>query len=129
MKKIVCIIISFALGFFSPDIIWSARNTISDFQIDIVVEDKDGLRKDFFNNPCREKLDSIWCSIPYQANKLQQYDLFVYTWYIAFRYNDYNARYTLYRMLTDTLFDKNHYIPNLTMKEFAQKIQPQKVIK
>ena len=32
-------------------------------------------------------------------------------------------------MLTDTLFDKNHYIPNLTMKEFAQKIQPQKVIK
>lgn len=126
MKKIVYIIISFVLGFFSHDIIWPVRNTIDDLQIDIVVEDIEGLKKDFFNNPCKVKLDSIWRSIPYQVNELRQYDLFPYTWYVAFQYGDYNARYTLHGMLTDTLYDDNHYIPNSTMKEFAQRIQPPK---
>lgn len=127
MKKICVTIITIIVGFFIPDIVSSLRDYISDLQNDIVVEDVDEIRKGFYMNPSINIVDSLWCSIPYQAERLPAYDLFPYTWYVAFQYDDYSSRYTIHRMLSDTILDENHYIPNSLMEEFAQKIMSIKI--
>lgn len=127
MKRIIVIILTIIVGFFIPDIVTSTRDYISDLHNDIVVENIDEIRKEFYKNPSKNIVDSLWCSIPYQAERLPAYDLFPYTWYVAFQFDDYSSRYTIHRMLTDTILDENHYIPNSPMEEFSQKIMSIKV--
>jgi len=121
--KILIFVIGLVLGFFSPNIVSTVTNAINDSQRVIIVQDKDELRREFYNNPSKENWDELCGAIPYQVNTLGQYDLFANIWYVAFQYDDYSARYTLHLMLTDTILDDNHYIPNSNMMEFAQTIK------
>ena len=122
MKKLLYTCLIIVVGFFVPDIIMVNSN-----QHRIVhVENIDSVRMRFYNTPNQENLNSIWASIPYQGNTVNQYDLFVYTWYISFVYEDFSSRNTIYEMLMDTLYDERHYIPCADMIEFAQKIKPTK---
>lgn len=124
MKKIV-ICVSFVLcGFIFPDIINISPNR-DKWEVSDIDEERNRKREQFVNAPTRNNLEKIWGTLFYQgSSNKDKYDLFPYEWYMAFHNNDYTAKYTMHRMLLDTIYDQSHYIPNACMKEFAKKIRP-----
>jgi len=126
MKKLFYFYIIFAIGMVLPEIIQTIKSlaepTPSVDNHDPFAE-RDSVRANFCNNPSIENLNEIWGEIVYQHG-IKKYDLFMYTWYTAFAESDESGRYTVYRLLTDTIYDKNHYTPNSSMLEFANRIKP-----
>lgn len=108
-----------------PEIIQTIKSLAESTPIDYhdPFAERDSVRVNFCNNPSTENLNDIWGAIVYQHG-IKKYDLFMYTWYTAFAENDESGRYTVYRLLTDTIYDKNHYTPNSSMLEFANRIKP-----
>lgn len=105
-----------------PEIIKTIKSLGKHEQI-IVAENADSLKTLFFNSPSRENLDNLWEPLEYQNYSLKEYDLFPYEWYAAFTCKDKIALHTLRRMLVDTIFDKNHFIPNSSIIEFANQLE------
>lgn len=89
-----------------------------------VLVEEDSVRALFCRDPTVENHYMLWEPLVYQGNTLRQYDLFIYLWYTGFNDSVYSARYTLHRMLTDTIYDKSHFIPDSTMLEFTNKLKP-----
>lgn len=126
VKKGICVLILIIIGMLTPEIVQLVRSLgENDINIDAPA-DEDSVRVAFCRNPNRENLSKIWEPLIYQGNSRREYDLFPYEWYAAFNDSDYKARYTIYRMLVDTVIDKDHYVPNIGMTEFANIIKPQK---
>lgn len=108
-----------------PEIIQTIKSLAEPTPIDChnPFAERDSVRINFCNNPSIENESEIWGAIVYQHG-IKKYDLFMYTWYTAFAENDEGGRYTLYRLLADTIYDKNHYTPNSSMLELANRIKP-----
>ncbi len=121
MRKFVSYLLLIIIGFLSPELVKSIQaigETAS--HVDNSVNE-DSVRALFCRNPTIENHDLLWEPLVYQGNTLRKYDLFIYMWYTGINDSIYSSRYTLHRMLTDTIYDKNHFIPNSTTSEFANK--------
>ena len=124
MKKSVCIIMLILAGFLSPEFVKCIQNTGKPVPNEEVPVDEDSVKALFCRNPSVNNYDLLWEPLVYQCNIIRQYDLFIYLWYTGYNDSINSARYTLHRMLTDTIFDKSHYIPNSIMLEFTNKLKP-----
>ena len=124
MKKSVGIIMLILAGFLSPEFVKCIQNIGKPVPNEEVLAYEDSVKALFYRNPSVDNYDLLWEPLVYQCNILRQYDLFIYLWYIGFNDSIYSTKYTLHRMLTDTIFDKSHYIPNSTMLEFTNKLKP-----
>jgi len=123
MKKIIVYVILIIIGIILPDIVKFFRQSDS-LDFPDIYQERDQVRIMFIESPSRNNIEKIWDALFYQGcNNKDKYDLFPYEWYMAFNDNDYIAINTIHRMLLDTIYNENHYIPNTTMKEFADRIE------
>lgn len=123
MKKVTLYFILVGLGIVSPELVDYFRcRDLQDFPD--IFQERDDVRIQFLENPSRKNIEKIWEALYYQGcNNKDKYDLFPYEWYIAFNDSDYIAINTVHRMLTDTIYDEEHYVANASMIEFAGKIE------
>ena len=124
MKKGVGIIMMIVAGFLSPEFVKSIMAIGESVPTEEVPVEEDSVKALFCRDPTVENHDMLWEPLVYQGNTLRKYDLFIYLWYTGFNDSVYSSRYTLHRMLTDTIYDKSHFIPDSTMLEFTNKLKP-----
>lgn len=112
-----------AMGIILPDVVKLFTHQDSQDFPDIFQE-RNQVRIKFIENPTLNNNDKIWEALFYQGCKNKyKYDLFPYEWYIAFNDSNNISLHTIHRMLVDTVYDKDHYVANASVIEFADRIE------